>query len=287
MSIITNLLGGLAFGSLLFLVAAGFTQILGLMQIINAAQTAFYLVGAYVGISIAAQGVDFWLSAVVATVVVAVMGTVIYQLFLKRNRLDHVTTLFVTIGFSIILGDGALAIWGGDPKTVSAPSLLEGSVSILGEVVPLYWVSLIVIGMVIAVALFLIERKTVIGAILRAGVDDGEMVSGLGINVDRVFILVFAMGSGLAGLAGMLGGPITGAYTGLDLELIPLAFAVVILGGMGSLVGTLVGSIAIGVVNNLGIAFFPQFSYFTIFAPVALILAIKPQGLFGRKERVV
>jgi branched-chain amino acid transport system permease protein len=201
--------------------------------------------------------------------------------------MDHVTTLFVTIGFSIILGDGSLAIWGGDPRTVAAPHILEGSVSILGNVVPIYWVALILIGAVVAIVLFIIERHSVIGAIVRAGVDDGEMVSGLGININRLFLIVFGFGSALAGLAGLLGGPIAGAYPGLDLELIPLAFTVVILGGMGSLMGALVGSIIIGIVNNLGIAFFPQLAYFTIFGPVVIILALKPEGLFGRRERIV
>lgn len=287
MDIITNIIGGLANASLLFLVAAGFTQILGLMKIINAAQTSFYLIGAYVGITLIGRGIEFWLSALLSAVAVGILGSVIYHLFLRKNRMDHVTTLFVTIGFSIILGDGSLAIWGGDPRTVAAPHILEGSVSILGNVVPIYWVALILIGAVVAIVLFIIERHSVIGAIVRAGVDDGEMVSGLGININRLFLIVFGFGSALAGLAGLLGGPIAGAYPGLDLELIPLAFTVVILGGMGSLMGALVGSIIIGIVNNLGIAFFPQLAYFTIFGPVVIILALKPEGLFGRRERIV
>lgn len=284
-ALITNLVGGLAFGSLLFLVSAGFTQILGLMRIINAAQTSFYILGAYIGLTIISRGVDFWLAGFIAAVAIMVLGGFVYQIFLKANRADHVTTLFVTIAFSIIFADAALAIWGGNPQTIDAPALLDGSITLFGSVVPKYWVAVIGICVLIAGLLYYVERHTLLGAIIRAGVDDGEMVRGLGINIDRVFLLVFCMGSALAGLGGLLGGPVTGIYPGLDLELLPLAFAIVILGGMGSLVGAFVGSMIIGVINNFGIALFPEFSYFTIFAPVVIILAIRPQGLFGRTVR--
>jgi branched-chain amino acid transport system permease protein len=140
----------------------------------------------------------------------------------------------------------------------------------------------IVISLAIAGALFLGLQRTMLGVIIRAAVDDEEMARGLGVDVNRAFYVVFALGALLAGTGGLLGGPITSAYPGLDSDLLPLAFAVVIVGGMGSLSGALVGSILIGLVNAFGKALFPEFSYFTIFVPVALIMAVRPQGLFGR-----
>lgn len=283
MPYMTNVVGGLAYGSLLFLVSAGFTQIFGLMRIINAAQTSFYLVGAYIGLSLLTRGWNFWLAGLGAAASILVLGAGVYQLFLKKNRDDHVTTLFVTIGFSIIFADAALALWGGDPQSMSPPIGLGGSTSVLGTIVPTYWLALVGISVAIAAILYWIERRTILGAIIRAGVDDDEMVRGLGIDIDRVFLLVFGMGAALAGLGGLLGGPVTGVFPGLDQQLLPLAFAVVILGGMGSLMGAFIASMIIGVINNFGIAFLPQLSYFTIFAPVVVILALRPQGLLGRR----
>jgi branched-chain amino acid transport system permease protein len=281
---VQNALGGLAYGGLLFMIAAGFTLIFGLMRVVNLAQTALYLVGAYVGLSLLNSNVNFWLAGAAAGLSVAVIGVVIYSVLLHRFHTRDLTTLLITLGVALMLDDGALAIWGGNPQSVPAPLGLAGSVTLLGAVFPIYWIVLFLISVLFAVALFWFQQKTRFGAIIRAGVDDEEMVRGLGIDVNRAFYIVFAIGAFLAGVGGLLGGPITGAYPGLDGDLLALAFAVVIVGGMGSLVGAFVGSMFIGLVNTFGQALFPELSYFTIFAPVALIVALRPQGLFGRKE---
>jgi branched-chain amino acid transport system permease protein len=278
-----NTLGGLAYGGLLFLISAGFTLIFGLMRLVNIAQTSFFLVGTYVGLTLLRHATGFTLAALGAGAAVTVVGLAIYHVFLHRYHADELTSLLLTLGFSLVLGDGALAVWGGDPQSIPPPHIFAGSVHFGSLVFPEYWLALIVISCLVAAALVVFQRRTMFGAIVRAGVDDEEMVRGLGIDVDRAFHVVFALGAFLAGLGGLLGGPITGAYPGLDGELLPLAFAVVIIGGMGSLEGAFLGSMIIGVVNTFGKALFPQLAYFTIFVPVAAIMALRPQGLLGRR----
>lgn len=280
---IQNTLGGLAYGGLLFMISAGLTLIFGLMRVVNIAQTSFYLIGVYTGLALVSRGVNFWLSALGAGLTVMVVGFLIYRLFLHRYHKQELTTVLLTLGFSLIIQDSVLALWGGNPQSVPAPAILAHSVKIQAVTFPAYWLALIVIAFLTAMVLWTFQRYTVLGAIIRAGVDDGEMLRGLGIRVDRAFYFVFMLGAFLAGFGGLLGGPITGAYPGLDGELLPLAFAVVIVGGMGTLGGAFAGSMVVGLVNTFGKAFFPQLSYFTIFAPVAIIMALRPQGLFGRR----
>jgi branched-chain amino acid transport system permease protein len=278
-----NALGGLAYGSLLFLIAAGFTLIFGLMRIVNIAQTAFFLIGVYVGLMLLNHGVPFWVAVPVCGAAVAGLGLVIYRV-LHPYHADELTSLLLTIGFTLMLEDAALAVWGGDPQSVPPPPALAFSVQMGALVFPSYWLAMIGISLLIAAALFFVERRTTLGAVIRAGVDDEEMIRGLGIDVDRAFFIVFGIGAFLAGAGGLLGGPITGAYPGLDGELLPLAFAVIIIGGIGSLEGAYIGSLVIGLVGTFGKALFPQLSYFTIFVPVAAIMALRPQGLLGRKR---
>ena len=279
-----NILGGLAYGSLLFLIAAGLTLVFGLMRIINLAQTAFYLLGAYVGLALITHGTNFWVASLLAGVATMALGLAVYSLFLHRYHADPLTSLLLTLGFSLMLDDSVLAIWGGDPHSIAPPAILAGSIHFGALVFPEYWLAVIVISLLIAALLFVSLQRTMLGVIIRASVDDEEMARGLGVNVNRAFYIVFAVGTLLAGMGGLLGGPITSAYPGLDGELTPLAFAVVIIGGMGNLTGALIGSIVIGLVNAFGKAMFPEFSYFTIFVPVALIMALRPQGLFGRSQ---
>ncbi|WPD18532.1 branched-chain amino acid ABC transporter permease [Thermaerobacter composti] len=278
-----NVLGGLAYGALLFMIASGFTLIFGLMRVVNVAHTALYLLGVYLGLTMLLNKVNFWLAALVSGIAIMIVGLVIYRGFLHRYRTQELTTVLLSLGFSIILADVVLAIWGGDPRSVPPPPELAHSVQLFGVVFPAYWLAMIGLAAVVAILLGLLVRYTLLGAIIRAGVDDQEMLRALGVDVDKTFYLVFALGSFLAGLGGVLGGPITAAYPGLDAELLPLAFAVVIVGGMGSLAGAYLGSIIVGLVNAFGKALFPQLSYFTIFVPVAIIMAVRPRGLLGRR----
>ncbi len=205
------------------------------------------------------------------------------QRFFLRKYVDHFPQVLMTMGFALIFRDLALLIWGGDPLSFPAPALLQGSVH-FGEVVfPIYRLFVILISVVVAIALWLFNEKTSFGAQLRATVDDKEMATGVGINVPLVSALMFGLGALLAAIGGVVAAPFFGVYAGADFEVLPIAFLVVIIGGMGSLKGAAVGSLLVGLVDNFGKALFPDFSYFTLFLPMAIILAIRPTGLFGIK----
>jgi branched-chain amino acid transport system permease protein len=188
----------------------------------------------------------------------------------------------MTFGFLLMISDASLWIWGGAPLSLDKPALLAGSLALPGAVFPIYRVAVMVIGAIAALLLWYFVERTRLGAIVRAGVDDHEMVQGIGINLPRVMWLVFALGAMLAGLAGVLASPILGVYPGADFAVLMLAFAVVVIGGLGSLKGAFLASLFVGLVDNFGKALFPEFAMFTIFVPMAAVLAVRPTGLFGK-----
>ena len=199
------------------------------------------------------------------------------------NGLSYGALLFLlSSGLSLIFQDLALLIWGGDPYTVPVPKMLTGTVRMAGAVFPIYRIFIVGVAVVVGLALWLAMDRTRVGAMIRAAVDDAEMAQGVGINVPRVSLAVFALGAGLAALGGVIGGGFLGVYPGADFEVLPYAFVVVIVGGLGSLPGAVAGSLLVGLLDNFGKAFFPELAMFTIFAPMAAILAIRPTGLFGR-----
>jgi branched-chain amino acid transport system permease protein len=204
-------------------------------------------------------------------------------LFLRRFHLDELAQTLLTFGFLFVFADIALWIWGGNPQTLPKPAWLSGSIGLGDRVYPTYRLFLIAFGVAVGGALWWFQERTRVGAMLRAGVDDQEIARGLGINVSLLFTLIFALGAFLAALGGVLGGPLIGVYPGADFEVLLLAFVVVIVGGLGSLKGALVGGLLVGLLDNFGKAFFPELAMFTIFAPMAAILAIRPTGLFGRE----
>jgi len=280
--LITQTLNGLFSAALLFLIASGLTLAFGVMKIVNIAHGSFYMLGVYVAYTVILRTQNLLLATVVAVVVVAAVGFVMQRFFLRRFGSDPLAQMMMTMGFALLFRDGALMIWGGDPFTLQYPALLRGSVE-AGEVVfPLYRLFAIVVAALVGVGLWMVNDRTLVGARLRATVDDPEMASATGINVALLSGLVFAAGAGLAAFGGVMGGPILGGYPGIDFDLLPLAFVVVIVGGMGSLKGALVGSIVVGMIDNFGKALVPELSYFTLFAPMVIVLALKPTGLYGR-----
>lgn len=279
---IFQLLNGAALGGLLFLVASGFTLIMGLMRVINLAHGTFFLFGSYIAIETGFRVANFWVSVAVAGVLVGVGGMILHRTFLYRLHNQELPQVLMTIGFSLILADLAIVFWSGQPQLVVPPSYLLDSVDIGGVFFPLYRLFVIGLALVIGILLWLFESKTRLGAIVRAGVDDEEMVRGLGININLVFLAMFGLGSFLAGVAGAVGGPFLGAYPGLDHEVLLYALVVVIVGGVGTLRGAAVGALLVGIVWNVANAQWPDFAYFTLFAPLALFIAFRPQGLFGR-----
>ena len=191
--------------------------------------------------------------------------------------------VLLTVGFAFLFQQAALDIWGGDSLDITPPDLLRGSVVIGGIYFPVYRLFMIGMAVVLGAILWLVMEKTRAGAMIRAAVDDSQMARGVGIDTSRVSMFIFALGAFLAALAGVIGGGFLGIYPGLDFEILPVAFAVVIIGGMGSLTGAAVGSLIVGLADNFGKALFPEVSYFTLYAPMVLILALKPTGLFGRE----
>ena len=280
--LITQTLNGLFSAALLFLIASGVTLAFGVMKIVNIAHGSFYMLGVYVAYTVIFWTQSLVLGAIVAIAVVSGLGFIMQRFFLRRFGNDPLPQMMMTMGFALLFRDTALMIWGGDPFTLQYPSWLRGSMEAGDVVFPYYRLFVIVVAALVGVALWLINERTLVGARLRATVDDPEMASAMGINVTLLSGLVFAMGAGLAAFGGVMGGPILGGYAGLDFDLLPLAFVVVIVGGMGSLKGAFVGSLVVGMIDNYGKALVPELSYFTLFAPMILVLALKPTGLYGR-----
>ena len=274
------------FGALLFLLAAGFSLIFGLMRIPNLTHGSLFMLGAYFGATLV-NGMlgtvfNFWIAALLSSLLVAAFGAVIERLLLRQVPGQPLAQVLVTLGISFMVADVCLMAWGGDPIAIATPDSLTGIVRIGPLIFPLYRIAVIGIAAVVGIALWLLLDKTRIGAMIRAGVDDPDMARVVGIRVSGLFTIVFALGAGLAGFAGIIGGPILTVYPGIDQYMLPLALVVVILGGSGSLLGSVVGSLVIGLIYNFGQALVPELAYFVLFLPMLLVLLLRPQGLFGR-----
>jgi len=280
--LITQTLNGLFSAALLFLIAGGLTLVFGVMRIVNIAHGSFYMLGVYLAYSIVSRTGSLVLGALGAMLAVASVGFAMERLCLRRFASRPLAQMMMTMGFALVFRDAAFMIWGGDPFTLRYPAAFGGSMEAGDVVFPTYRLFVIVVAAAVGVVLWALNDKTLVGAKLRAAVDDPEMAAGTGVNVARLSGLVFAAGAGLAAFGGVMGGPILGGYPGIDFDLVPLAFVVVIIGGMGSLKGALVGSIVVGMIDNFGKALVPELSYFTLFAPMVIVLAIKPTGLYGR-----
>jgi branched-chain amino acid transport system permease protein len=277
-----QIMNGLTFAALLFVVASGFTLIFGLLRIVNLAHGALYLFGGYIGFTISKLTGSFLIGGVGAMLCVAIMGLALDQGLLRFVRGFELRQVMLTLGVAFVLNDLALVIWGGDTFTVATPEWLQGAVVIGSLFYPKFRIFVLVVGILVFIALWLLINKTRLGALIRAGVDDLEMVEACGIDIRRVFLVTFMLGSALAGLGGMLGGTFLALYPSADAEILVFSLAVVIIGGRGSLVGAAIGSLLIGLLNTFGQVWFPQLAYFVIFGPMAVLLAFRPLGLFGK-----
>jgi len=282
--VILQVLNGVTFGSLLFLVASGFTLIFGLMRVANLTHGVLYLMAGYTALTIVRGGGNFFLAVLAAIAVAGVLGLVIERTLLHRVRGNVLSEVLMTVGIGFILADLALMLFGGDPQTIRAPAMFTGTMRIFGVPYPRFRLVTLGFALAILAGLWIVQNRTRIGAIVRAGVDDPEMVSALGINLPLVFTGVFIVGAMLAGLAGVIGGSFLSLYRGADSEILLFGLVVIIIGGMGSLEGAIIGSIAVGLLDAFGKSLVPEISYFTIFGPMAIILALRPRGLFGRKD---
>ena len=278
-----QLLNGLSFGMLLFLLAAGLSLIFGLMRILNLAHGGYYLLGAYVALSGVEVTGSLALGALAGIAAVVAVGVLMERVFLRRVPRDELPQAMMTFGFLLIAGDVTLWIWGGTPVSLPKPEALMTSVAIGPIMFPSYRLFVIVVGFVMGIVLWFLQERTRLGAMVRAAIDDAEIAQATSINVSRLSTAVFAFGAGLAALGGVMAGPVLGMYPGADFEVLLLAFVVVIIGGLGSLKGAFVGGVLVGCLDNFGKALFPELAYFTIFAPMAMILALRPAGLFGTR----
>ncbi|HLG70134.1 MAG TPA: branched-chain amino acid ABC transporter permease [Chloroflexota bacterium] len=279
-----QVLNGVGYGLLIFLLAAGLTLIFGMMDVINLAHGSFYMVGAYVGFSMVSRTHNFWLALVVAPIVVGAVGLVIETGLLRRlYRRVQLDQVILTFGLAYMATDIVKWIWGPDVRSIDPPAGMDGGTDVLGNFYPTYRLAVIGIGIVIALLLWFLQRRTRIGSIIRAGVADKEMVSGLGINVGLVFSGVFVFGAALAALSGVVAGPILGLYQGMDSDTLIIALIVVVVGGLGTLTGAFWGGLLIGIADTFGKVLIPEFSLFLTFAVMVVVLLVRPTGLFGRR----
>ena len=276
-------LNGLANGMLLFVMAAGLSLIFGQMNVVNLSHGAFYLIGSYIGYTVVNRFGSFWLALLIAPLIVGLLGYFIERYLLRGfyGGKNHLKQVLLTFGIAVSLTAVIEWVWGTLNLAVQPPAILSRQIPILGVQYPFYRFSLIIFGGVLALGMWLVWERTRIGAIVRAGVSDAKMVSGLGINIERVFAGVFVFGTMLATLSGVLGAPIYSISIDLGFEILILAIVVVVIGGLGSLTGAFWGALIIGMANTFGKAFIPEFSLFIIFAVMAIVLLVKPSGLFG------
>ena len=279
-------LNGCAYGMLLFLLAAGLSLIFGLMEIVNLAHGGFYLLGAYLGLSVVRWTGSFWLALAVVPVATAAAGFLLEWPFLRPlYRRTHLDQILLTFGFAFVLSDVTRWIWGADVRSLPAPPGLDYSVAVLGTFFPVYRLFVIGAGAVLALGLWLGLARSRLGAIVRAGVANREMTQALGINVGAVFTGVFAFGAGLAGLAGVAATPILGVFPGVDFETLIVTLIVVVVGGLGSLGGAFWGSLLIGEADTFGKVLLPQAELVAIYFVMTVVLLARPAGLFGRRLR--
>jgi branched-chain amino acid transport system permease protein len=274
---------GISYGALLFLLGSGLSLIFGVMRIVNLSHGSYFLLGGYVALSVIWTTGSWLLAIPVAALTVAVLGLLMERIFLRPLGFDPLRQVLLTVGFAFLFQQAALDIWGGDNMDIIPPAGLTKSAVIGGIYLPGYRIFMIGMAAAIGVILWLVMEKTRLGAAVRATVDDAQMARGVGIDTSRISMFIFSLGAFLAALGGVIGGAFLGVYPGLDFQILPIAFAVVIIGGMGSLGGAAIGALLVGIADNFGKALFPEISYFTLYAPMALILAVKPTGLFGRE----
>ena len=277
-------LNGLSFGALLFLLASGFTMVFGLMQIVNLAHGAFYLVGGYVGVAVFGASGSFLVAVAAGAAAAAVVGLVSERLLLRRVRGRELPEVLLTVGIALVLADACLALFGGNPRSIPIPDRLAGGVRLGAVTYPTYRLFVLSLAVAVGALLYLVQHRTRLGALIRAGVDDREVAESLGIDVPRVFTAMFVFGSALAGLAGVVAAGLLTLRPGADTDILLFALVVVVVGGLGSLQGAAVGSALIGLVDAFAKVWVPELSTFAVFAPMAVVLMFRPSGLFGRSR---
>src|SRR4051812_1380264 len=282
--LVAQLLNGLVYGVLLFLMAAGLSLIFGLMNVVSLAHGSFFMLGAFFGLSIYQFTGSFWLALILAPIPVAALGVLMELVFLRPlYRRGHMDQVLLTFGFTFVFFDLVQTLWGRVVLRLPAPESLQGTMQIGLGVFSAYRLFLIGLGFAIALLLWLFLERSRVGAMVRAGVDNAPMAAGLGANIPLLFTGIFGFGVALAAIGGIAAGPVLGLYPGMDTEILIPAFIVIVIGGMGSLRGAFVGSLLIGIADTFGKAYFQDIALYLIYLTMAAVLLIRPQGLFGIK----
>lgn len=276
-----DILNGLADGLLLFTMAVGLSLIFGLMDVLNLAHGAVYMMGAYLAYQLTRHSDLLLVALVVASIFGLAFGGALSLAIRPVGRRGHLDQALLTLGMAIVISDIAAWIWGGGFLSVPPPRFLRSTVLVLGKTYPSKRLALIVVGLAVAVAVYFLFERTRLGAVVRAAVADRDMVSALGINVNRVLVVVFALGTSLAAFGGVVGTAILDPRPGLDAFVLIRALIVVVIGGLGSVRGAFVGALLIGQVESLGAAILPQQASFLLFGAMAVVLLFRPAGLFG------
>ena len=278
-------LHGLAYAGLLFLVSAGLTLVFGMMNVLNFAHAAMYMLGAYFSFTLLHVTGEFWLCLIVCPLLLFIIGALVERFLLRRAHVyGHLHELLLTFGLAYIITEFVKLIWGNFPLAVNIGGFLGTTVQLFGIIYPVYRIFIFVCAILVGTVMALVLFRTRLGIILRAAVNDSEMVNALGFNVPLVFTGVFAFGAALSGLAGVIAGPLLTTYPGMAHEILIDAFVVIVVGGFGSLGGAVVASLLIGELQSFGVLLFPKLSLALVYMLMAAVLIIKPSGLFGEKQ---
>jgi len=278
-------LNGLSYAALLFIMSSGFGLIFGLMRTVNMSHASLYTLGAYIGVTIASRIGSLTVGVACATVCLFFIGLAIERLLLRRFHGRATDLMLLTIGLMWVLDDIMLWIWAAIPMKSGMPDMFRGAANILGGSFPKYRLFMIGLGVVACLIMWFIVDRTKLGAMIRAGADNREIARAIGIKVNRVFMLTFAIGIGLAAFGGAASTPSISANSGSSMELFTLSLVVVNIGGAGTIAGAIAGSLFVGLVDSFGKSYFPQLAYFTVFVPLAIVMVFRPQGLLGKKIR--
>ncbi|SDX95420.1 amino acid/amide ABC transporter membrane protein 1, HAAT family [Ruegeria halocynthiae] len=278
-----QLLNGLGLGVIYFLLSVGLTITFGLLNFVNFAHGAFYMVGAYVTFVIVSLTGNFWLALLIAPLVIGTLAIALEQSVVKFSYvLEHKYQILVTLGVALMLQELVIMIWGPIGKNVSPPSSLAGIIEIGDFIYPKYRAFVIAFSALIAIVVWWGLEKTKFGALVRAGSENAQMVGLLGVNITRLFSITFGLGGLLAGLAGVLAAPLRGADPFMGVEALGIAFIVVVIGGMGSFLGALVGGLVVGVMQSVMSSVWPEGASLMVYAAMAAVILSRPRGLFGR-----
>jgi branched-subunit amino acid ABC-type transport system permease component len=285
---VLQILTGLSRAAILFIVAVGLSLVFGAMRIVNIAHGSFYMAGAFLAVTVAgvvAGPLGFVAALLIVPLLVAVLGGVIEVTALRRlYGKEHLLQLLATFAVLLILHDAVRFLYGERPRSLRAPEFARGSVDLWGTIYPRYGLFIIVAAVLIALGLWVLMTRTGLGRDIRAAVSDPEMLGMVGVDVSRLFTIVFALGAALGGIGGVLAAPQTTLLLGMDVDIIVQSFAVVIIGGLGSLLGTAIGAILVGVTFAMGIVWFPSAAMAIVFLVMVAVLVVRPTGLFGIPE---